>query len=153
MLLVGTGGSFIRDLEREGALAMVVTPEGGSEGHYRRRLRGAGYGVVTLTAKGIGDLSSYLTRIHGARPAILGKSDRRTYFFPPLIDQYLATLPKTGPSNQKGLVFWFYEGYVFTQEDLRYLVSLAKQDQRVKFVVEVARDRKVYWQPLVPTKA
>jgi hypothetical protein len=82
MLLVGSGAKFVQQLEQSGALAIFVTPEGGSEGHYLRRLRGAGYEVVTLSSKGIGDLASYLTRIHGVRPATLGKSERRTYFFP-----------------------------------------------------------------------
>jgi len=48
MLLVGSGAKFVQQLEQAGALAMFVTPEGGSEGHYLRRLRGAGYEVVTL---------------------------------------------------------------------------------------------------------
>jgi NAD(P)H-quinone oxidoreductase subunit N len=149
MLLIGSGAKFISDLERLGSLAFTVTAEGGSEGHYRRRLRGAGYGVVHLSAKGIGDLSGCLTRIHGVRPAHLGKSDRRAYYFPPLIDQYLATLP----SKSKGLVFWLYEGHVLSQQELSYLLQLSQADKRVKFVVEVSRDRSIHWQPLLPTSA
>ncbi|MEN9203491.1 MAG: NAD(P)H-quinone oxidoreductase subunit N [Thermostichus sp. DG_1_6_bins_120] len=144
MLLVGSGEKFVRQLEQSGALAIFVTPEGGSEGHYLRRLRGAGYQVVTLSSKGIGDLASYLTRIHGVRPAILGKSERRTYFFPPLIEQYRATLPP----QAKGLVFWFYEGHVLSQQELSYLVKLSQEDKGVKFVVELGRDQAIRWQPL-----
>ncbi|MDX2271120.1 MAG: NAD(P)H-quinone oxidoreductase subunit N [Cyanobacteriota bacterium] len=149
MLLIGSGQGFVRDLEKLGSLGMMVPPEGGSEGHYQRRLRGAGYGVVTLSAKGIGDLTSFLTRTHGVRPPHVGKSERRTYYFPPLLEQHFQTLPPSA----KGIVFWFYEGHVFTQQELAYLVRLANQDKRVKFVVEIARDRRVSWQPLLPATA
>ncbi|HIK21221.1 MAG TPA: NAD(P)H-quinone oxidoreductase subunit N [Synechococcus sp. M44_DOE_062] len=144
MLLVGSGAKFVQQLEQAGALAIFVTPEGGSEGHYLRRLRGAGYEVVTLSSKGIGDLASYLTCTHGVRPATLGKSERRTYFFPALIEQYRATLPP----KAKGLVFWFYEGHVFSQQELSYLVKLSREDRGVKFVVELGRERSIRWQPL-----
>ncbi len=144
MLLIGSGQTFVRDLETAGALAIYVAPVGGSEGHYRRRLRGAGYGVVHMSAKGIGDLSAYLTGTHGVRPPHLGKSDRRTYFFPALVDQYRQALS----SKAKGLVFWFYEGHVLAQQELNYLIQLSAQDPHLKFVVEVARDRVVRWQPL-----
>ncbi|GAB4216780.1 MAG: photosynthetic/respiratory NAD(P)H-quinone oxidoreductase subunit N [Synechococcales cyanobacterium] len=143
MLLIGSGQNFINDLQSSGAIAMTVTPEGGSEGHYRRRLRGAGYEVVTLTAKGMGDLAATLTRIHGVRPAHLGKTERRTYYFLPMIQLYQQSL-----APQKGLVFWFYEGHVFSQQELRYLVRLTQQDPSVKVVVETARGRSVAWQSL-----
>jgi len=143
MLLIGSGQKFIQDLERAGALAMTVTPEGGSEGHYRRRLRGAGYEVVTMTAKGIGDVASYLTRIHGVRPAHLGKSERRTYYFLPLIRQY-----QEGLKPKRGLVFWFYEGHVFSQQELRYLMEVTKRDPQVKVVVETQRGGAIAWQDL-----
>lgn len=144
MLLIGSGQQFIQDLERSGALGVYVPPVGGSEGPYRRRLKKAGYTVVHLAAKGLGDVAGYLTRIHGVRPAHLGKSELRTYFFPPLLEQYRAMLPK----GSKGLVFWFYEGNVFSQQELGALVALSQQDKRVKFVVEVARDRYIHWRPL-----
>ncbi|MEN9204655.1 MAG: NAD(P)H-quinone oxidoreductase subunit N [Thermostichales cyanobacterium SZTDM-1c_bins_54] len=143
MLLIGSGQKFIDDLARAGALAMTVTPEGGSEGHYRRRLRGAGYEVVTLTAKGMGDLASYLTRIHGVRPAHLGKSERRTYYFLPLVQQY-----QQGLQPRQGLVFWFYEGHVLSQQELRYLIELTKQNPHVKVVVETDRGQAVSWRDL-----
>ncbi len=148
MLLVGTGGSFIRALEKEGALAFYVTPEGGSEGHYRRRLRAVGYSVAYLSAKGMGDISSYLTRTHGVRPATLGKSVRRTYYHPPMMEQFLASLPDTARGQGKGLVIWLYDAHVLTKQDYRYLLTLSQQDPRIKCVVEVARDRQVSWTSL-----
>jgi len=143
MLLIGSGQRFIQDLDRAGALAMTVTSEGGSGGHYRRRLRGAGYEVVTMTAKGIGDVASYLTRIHGIRPAHLGKSERRTYYFLPLIQQYQGAL-----RSKRGLVLWLYEGHVFSQQELRFLIALTQGDPQVKVVVETERGRAVAWQEL-----
>lgn len=145
MLLIGSGQNFVKDLEKSGSLGIHVTAEGGSESHYLRRLRGAGYGVVHMTAKGLGDISTSLTRIHGVRPPTVGKSEKRTYYFPALISQYQDALP----NSKKGLVFWFYEGHVLTQQELKTLHAIANQDPRVKFVVEVARARSVRWEPLV----
>ncbi|MEO1131955.1 MAG: NAD(P)H-quinone oxidoreductase subunit N, partial [Cyanobacteria bacterium J06639_1] len=92
---------------------------------------------------------SYLTRTHGVRPAHVGKSERRTYYFPPLIDQYAKTLPP----DAKGLVFWLIEGHVFSQSELTYLTRLAASDARVRFVVEVESDRKLRWRPLAESAA
>jgi len=72
MALLITGKRFIKDLETAGALAVRAPLEGGFEGRYQRRLRAAGYESVNLTVKGLGDLSAYLTDIHGVRPAHLG---------------------------------------------------------------------------------
>jgi len=46
------------------------------------------------------------------------------------------------------LVFWFYEGHVFSQQELSYLVKLSREDKGVKFVVELGRERSIRWQPL-----
>ncbi len=156
MLLIGSGQKFIQDLEKSGALGVHVPPVGGSEGPYRRRLKKAGYTVIHLSAKGIGDVMSYLTRIHGIRPAHLGHSSLgntaavgEVHFWPPLIEQYRAALPADG----KGLVFWFYEGNVFSRQELATLVALSQADKQVKFVVEVARDRYIHWNPLQDSAA
>jgi len=68
-----TGKPFIRDLEQYGALGVYAPLEGGYEGRYQRRLRATGYNVLHITARGLGDLSAYLTGIHGVRPPHLGK--------------------------------------------------------------------------------
>ncbi|NJL99179.1 MAG: NAD(P)H-quinone oxidoreductase subunit N [Synechococcaceae cyanobacterium RM1_1_27] len=145
MLLIGSGQGFVKELEKLGSLGICVPAEGGPESHYIRRLRGAGYGVVHMSAKGLGDISASLNRIHGVRPPHLGKSERRTYYFPGLVEQYQDALP----GSKKGLVFWFYEGHVLTQQELRTLHAISQQDPRVKIVVEVSRARAVKWQPLV----
>ncbi len=72
MALFTTGKSFIRDLEKSGALGLYVPLEGGFEGRYQRRLRAAGYLTVHITARGLGDLGAYLMGVHGVRPPHLG---------------------------------------------------------------------------------
>ncbi len=144
MGLILTGSKIISDLEQHGALALSVPPEGGFEGRYQRRLRGAGYEVLNMTARGLGDLSAFLTSVHGVRPPHLGKREIRTYFFPPLIQYRLANLaPKS-----KGLVVWLIEGRVLSRQELTVLAVLPSQEPRVKLVIEVASDREVSWQPL-----
>ncbi|MBD2105218.1 NAD(P)H-quinone oxidoreductase subunit N [Leptolyngbya sp. FACHB-261] len=144
MSLIITGRKMIQDLESNGALALCVPPEGGFEGRYQRRLRGAGYGVLTLTARGLGDLSAYLTSVHGVRPAHLGKKEIRTYFYPPLLQYQLDNLPP----NAKGLVLWLIEGKVLSRQELQFLVTLPTLQPKVKVVVEVASAREISWQPL-----
>lgn len=74
MPLLTTGKSFIRDLEKSGALAVYAPLEGGFEGRYQRRLRAYGYTSLSITARGLGDLGAYLKGVHGVRPAHLGKN-------------------------------------------------------------------------------
>ena len=144
MLLIGSGKKFVTTIEKSGVVAVSVPPEGGSEGHFRRRVAGAGYQVVHMSARGIGDITSFFTQAHGVRPSHLGKSKLRTYYFPPLIDQYLQAMsPKS-----KGLVFWLIEGNFLSRQELSYLQQLSDKDSRVKFVVEVETDRVFRYKPL-----
>ncbi|MFN3927473.1 MAG: NAD(P)H-quinone oxidoreductase subunit N [Pseudanabaenaceae cyanobacterium] len=138
------GNTIAEDLEKASALAIYVPPEGGHEGRYMRRLRNCGYEVLSITARGLGDITSYLTGVHGVRPAHLGKSELRTYFIPPIISYRLASLPP----NSKGLVVWLAEGKFLSKEELAVLSEIPRQDQRVKIVVEVATAREVSWKPL-----
>jgi NAD(P)H-quinone oxidoreductase subunit N len=139
-----TSRTIVQDLQQAGALAFLVPPEGGYEGRYVRCLRAAKYGVVTLTARGLGDVSSYLTGVHGVRPSHLGKSDVRTYFLPPTVQMRLRTLPP----GSKGLVLWLIEGKFLSREELAVLAGIPALDSRVKLVVEVGGAREVLWQPL-----
>ena len=101
MALLTTGKPFIRDLEQYGALGVYAPLEGGYEGRYQRRLRATGYNVLHITARGLGDLSAYLTGIHGVRPPHLGKkilvgkqpSDRFILFLPLLPINWKIYLP------------------------------------------------------------
>jgi NAD(P)H-quinone oxidoreductase subunit N len=139
--LITTGKPFIRDLEQAGALGVYVPLEGGYEGRYQRRLRATGYESMNISARGLGDLSAYLTGVHGVRPAHLGKKEIRTYFIPPMLDTYLANLRPTS----KGLVLWTIDGQVLSTQELAYLAELPKIEPRVKVVVELGGDRQFSW--------
>lgn len=141
MPLITTGKPFIRDLEQAGALGVYAPLEGGYEGRYQRRLRATGYESMSLSARGLGDLSAYLTGVHGVRPAHVGKKEIRTYFIPPLLDTYLANLRPTS----KGLVLWLIDGQVLSTQELAYLTELPTIEPRVKVIVELGGDRQFRW--------
>jgi NAD(P)H-quinone oxidoreductase subunit N len=144
MALITTGNSFIRNLEQSGSLAMYMPLEGGFEGRYRRRLRAAGYASLCMTARGLGDLSTYLTGVHGVRPPHLGKKDIRVYYVPPVLTYQLEHLsPKS-----KGLVLWLIEGNILSSQEVEYLTTLPQQEPRVKVAVEMGGDRSFRWKPL-----
>jgi NAD(P)H-quinone oxidoreductase subunit N len=139
--LITTGKPFIRDLEQAGALGVYAPLEGGYEGRYQRRLRATGYESMRLSARGMGDLSTYLTGVHGVRPAHVGKKEIRTYYIPPMLDTYLDRLL---PAS-KGLVLWLGDGQVLSMQELAYLVELPTIDTRVKVIVELGGDRQFRW--------
>ena len=144
MPLITTGKPFIRDLEQAGALGVYMPLEGGYEGRYQRRLRATGYESMRISARGLGDLSTYLTGVHGVRPAHLGKTDIRTYFIPPMLDAHLTHLLPTA----KGLVLWVIDGQVLSSQELAYLAELPTIEPRVKVVIELGGDRQFSWKPL-----
>lgn len=151
MALLITGKRFKQDLESAGALAVRAPLEGGFEGRYQRRLRAAGYETLNLTVKGLGDLSAYLTDIHGVRPPHLGKKTigqsaavGYRYYIPPVVSYRLENLPSTA----KGLVLWLIEGNILSQQEMAYLAQLPKELPQVKVVLEVGGDRKFSWNPL-----
>ncbi len=151
MALLTTGKPFIKDLESNGAIAVRMPLEGGFEGRYERRLKAKGYETMNLTARGLEDISAYLTGVHGVRPPHLGKKTTsssaavgHTYFVPPLLTYRLETMaPKA-----KGMVLWLIEGHILSRQELAYLVSLPTIEPRVKVVVEVGGDRAFSWEPL-----
>jgi NAD(P)H-quinone oxidoreductase subunit N len=139
--LLTTGKPFIQALEQAGSLGVYAPLEGGYEGRYQRRLRATGYETMHISARGLGDLSAYLTGIHGKRPAHLGKKEIRTYFIPPMLDTHLAHLLP----GAKGLVVWLIDGSVLSRQELAYLVELPSIEPRVKVVIELGGDRKFSW--------
>jgi len=156
MALFTTGKSFIRALEKSGALGVYVPLEGGFEGRYQRRLRSVGYTTINLTARGLGDLAAYLTDVHGVRPAHLGKKNigqdaavGPVYYVPPIASYELTTLP----AKSKGLVLWIIEGHILSREEINYLTNLPTQEPRLKIVLEVGGDRYFHWEPLAQTLA
>jgi NAD(P)H-quinone oxidoreductase subunit N len=154
MPLLTTGKGFIRDLEKSGILAVYAPLEGGFEGRYQRRLRTSGYNTINFSARGLGDLSSYLMGVHGVRPAHLGKKNigqegavGPTYFIPPIALSQLENLS----SSSKGLVLWIIEGFVLSNEEKEYLISLTKQQPKIKIVLELGGERYFRWQTLQST--
>lgn len=144
MALLTTGKTFIRDLEQSGSLAVYAPLEGGFEGRYRRRLRASGYTSICLSARGLGDVTSYLTGIHGVRPPHLGKKDIRTYYLPPVVNYQLETLPP----KSKGLLLWILEGSMLSSQEIEYLTTLPTFEPRVKIIVEMGGERYFRWTSL-----
>jgi NAD(P)H-quinone oxidoreductase subunit N len=154
MALITTGNGLIRDLEKFGALGVYVPLEGGYEGRYRRRLRAAGYTNLHITARGLGDVAAYLTRVHGVRPPHLGKKSTgsgaavgEVYYLPPMINSHLEQLPP----KSKGLLLWIIEGNILSDQEVEYLANLPKLEPRVKVVIERGGDRYFRWTPLEKT--
>lgn len=154
MPLITTGKSFIRALEKNGALGLYMPLEGGAEGRYQRRLRANGYHTINIGARGLGDLAAYLTRIHGVRPPHLGKktigqdaSVGDIYFVPPIATYELSSLP----ADAKGLVLWIIEGAILSRQEIQYLIDLSKDEPKIKVVLEMGGDRYVNWKPLAET--
>ncbi|WP_193198924.1 NAD(P)H-quinone oxidoreductase subunit N [Nostoc sp. MG11] len=154
MALITTGNALIRDLEKFGALGVYVPLEGGYEGRYQRRLRAAGYNTLHITARGLGDVAAYLTRVHGVRPPHLGKKSTGSgaavgyvYYAPPIINYHLEQLPP----KSKGLVLWIIEGHILSNQELEFLVTLPSLEPRVKVVIERGGDRYFRWTPLEKT--
>jgi len=140
-----TGNKIVKDLEAAGVLGMYVPPEGGHEGRYQRRVKNAGYDILSITARGLGDVTSYLTGVHGVRPAHLGKKAIVTYFLPPKIQYRLAMLPP----KSKGLVVWLGEGKYLSRQELETISQIPNQFKNVKIVIELGSAREVIWSPLV----
>lgn len=154
MALLATGKQLIRDLETAGALAAYVPLEGGFEGRYLRRIRASGYVGLSITARGLGDLSAYLMGVHGVRPPHLGKKSSGNdaavgvvQYIPPIVTTHLQHLPP----NAKGLVLWILEGSILSNQEIEYLTTLPTVEPRVKIVVEMGGDRQFTWAPLKNT--
>lgn len=154
MALIVTGNKFIKDLENSGSLGVYVPPEGGFEGRYQRRLRAAGYTTLHITARSLGDVAAYLTKVHGVRPPHLGKKSigkgaavGNVYYTPPIVTYHLQQLsPKS-----KGLVLWMIEGHLLANQEVEYLAKLPSLESKVKVVLERGGDRFFRWTPLSAT--
>jgi NAD(P)H-quinone oxidoreductase subunit N len=154
MALLTTGNALIRDLEKFGALGVYVPLEGGYEGRYRRRLRASGYISLHMSARGLGDVETYLTKVHGVRPPHLGKKSTGSgaavgdvYYLPPMLNYQLEQLPP----QSKGLVLWIIEGQILSHQEIEYLATLPSLEPRVKVVIERGGDRIFRWTPLEKT--
>lgn len=61
-------GQWLSDVEEHKALAIYSPHEGGYEGRYLNRLRYQGYYFLDLSARGLGDPETTLTKIHPVCP-------------------------------------------------------------------------------------
>ncbi|WOL13079.1 NAD(P)H-quinone oxidoreductase subunit N, chloroplastic isoform X2 [Canna indica] len=85
-------GRWLEDVEKHKALAIYMPHEGNYEGHYLNRLCYQGYRFLDLTARGLGDPKSTLTKIHPVCP-VLSKAEL----------QFLALLPTLRPKVKVSL--------------------------------------------------
>lgn len=133
-----------QDVEDYGSIAVYAPPEGGYEGRYATRLRQEGYHFMNISARGLGDPEAYLTKIHGVRPAHLGKQAIECFYLPPEVDHRLSALPE----DCKGLVLWVIEAKVLSQTELQYLALLPALREKVKVIAECGSWRSYRWKPL-----
>lgn len=64
-------GRWLSDVEEHKALAIYPPHEGGYEGRYLSRLKRQGYYFLDLSARGLGDPETTLTKIHPVCPVSL----------------------------------------------------------------------------------
>ncbi|CAI5503494.1 unnamed protein product [Closterium sp. Naga37s-1] len=148
-------GQWVDDVERYGAVGFYSPPEGGAEGRYATSLKYAGYHMMNISARGLGDPEAYLLKTHGVRPPHLGRQAVARFYLPPEVDHRLAVLPP----KYKGLVLWIGEAKVLAKNELQFLTLLPALRPNVKLTaypdlrvvpagwVCVCR-RKFYWKPM-----
>ncbi|KAL1812962.1 hypothetical protein ACET3Z_023027 [Daucus carota] len=137
-------GQWLSDVEEHKALAIYTPHEGGYEGRYLNRLRYQGYQFLDLTARGLGDPETTLTKVHPVCPAHVGKQPIARWYFPPEVDYRLSLLPP----NAKGLIVWIIEAKVLSKAELQFLALLPTLRPRVRVIAECGNWRKVMWRPL-----
>ncbi|XP_023007243.1 NAD(P)H-quinone oxidoreductase subunit N, chloroplastic [Cucurbita maxima] len=137
-------GQWLSDVEEHKALAIYSPHEGGYEGRYLNRLRYQGYYFLDLSARGLGDPETTLTKIHPVCPAHLGKQPIARWYFPPEVDYRLEALPP----NAKGLVVWIIEAKVLSKAELQFLALLPTLRPKVRVIAECGNWRKFMWKPL-----
>ncbi|XP_054798440.1 NAD(P)H-quinone oxidoreductase subunit N, chloroplastic [Prosopis cineraria] len=137
-------GKWLSDVEEHKALAIYSPHEGGYEGRYLTRLRYQGYYFLDLSARGLGDPETTLTKIHPVCPAHVGKQPIARWYFPPEVDYRLEALPP----DAKGLVVWIIEAKVLSKAELQFLALLPTLRPKVRVIAECGNWRKFMWRPL-----
>ncbi|OIW20952.1 hypothetical protein TanjilG_26493 [Lupinus angustifolius] len=125
-------GQWLSDVEEHKAIAIYPPHEGGYEGRYLSRLRRQGYYFLDLSARGLGDPETTLTKIHPVCPAHLGKQPIARWYFPPEVDYRLEALPP----DAKGLVVWIIEAKVLSKAELQFLALLPTLRPNVRVIAE-----------------
>ncbi|XP_062081665.1 NAD(P)H-quinone oxidoreductase subunit N, chloroplastic [Humulus lupulus] len=137
-------GRWLSDVEEHKALAIYPPHEGGYEGRYLNRLIYNGYYFLDISARGLGDPETTLTKIHPVCPAHLGKQPIARWYFPPEVDYRLDALPP----DAKGLVVWIIEAKVLSKAELQFLALLPTLRPKVRVIAECGNWRKFMWKPL-----
>ncbi|PHT38973.1 NAD(P)H-quinone oxidoreductase subunit N, chloroplastic [Capsicum baccatum] len=137
-------GQWLSDVEEHKALAIYSPHEGGYEGRYLTRLKYQGYHFLDLTARGLGDPETTLTKFHPVCPAHVGKQPIARWYFPPEVDYRLSLLPP----DAKGLVVWIIEAKVLSKAELQFLALLPTLRPNVRVIAECGNWRKFMWKPL-----
>ncbi|KAJ8647841.1 hypothetical protein MRB53_000864 [Persea americana] len=125
-------GRWLTDVEKHKALAIYTPHEGGYEGRYLTRLRYQGYRFMDLSARGLGDPETTLTKIHSVCPAHLGRQPIVSWYYPPEVDYRLSLLPP----DAKGLVVWIIEAKVLSKAELQFLALLPSLRPKVRVIAE-----------------
>ncbi|XP_068640413.1 NAD(P)H-quinone oxidoreductase subunit N, chloroplastic-like [Aristolochia californica] len=137
-------GRWLNDVEKHKALDIYGPHEGGYEGRYLTWLQYQGYYFLDLSARGLGDLETTLTKIHPGCPAHVGKQPIARWYHPPEVDYRLSLLPP----NAKGLVVWIIEDKVLSKAELQFLALLPSLRPKVKVIAEYDNWRNFMWKPL-----
>ncbi|KAL5825910.1 hypothetical protein ACOSQ3_021973 [Xanthoceras sorbifolium] len=137
-------GRWLSDVEEHKAVAIYTPHEGGYEGRYLKRLSYQGYYFLDLSARGLGDPETTLTKIHPVCPAHVGKQPIARWYFPPEVDYRLEALPPSA----KGLVVWIIEAKVLSKAELQFLALLPELRPKVRVIAECGNWRKFMWKPL-----
>nr|XP_004247632.1 NAD(P)H-quinone oxidoreductase subunit N, chloroplastic [Solanum lycopersicum] len=137
-------GQWLSDVEEHKAIAIYSPHEGGYEGRYLTRLKYQGYHFLDLSARGLGDPETTLTKFHPVCPAHVGKQPIARWYFPPEVDYRLSLLPP----DAKGLVVWIIEAKVLSKAELQFLALLPTLRPNVRVIAECGNWRKFMWKPL-----
>nr|GEZ97559.1 NAD(P)H-quinone oxidoreductase subunit N, chloroplastic [Tanacetum cinerariifolium] len=137
-------GKWLDDVEEHKAIAIYSPHEGGYEGRYLNRLRYQGYKFLDLSARGLGDPETTLTKLHPVCPPHVGKQPIARWYFPPEVDYRLSLLPP----DAKGLVVWILEAKVLSKAELQFLALLPTLRPKVRVIAECGNWRKFVWTPL-----
>ncbi|KAL8533122.1 hypothetical protein ACS0TY_009390 [Phlomoides rotata] len=125
-------GEWLSDVEEHKALAIYPPHEGGYEGRYLNRLVHQGYHFLDISARGLGDPETTLTKFHPVCPPHVGKQPIARWYFPPEVDYRLSLLPP----NARGLVVWVIEAKVLSKAELQFLAILPSLRPRVRVIAE-----------------
>ncbi|CAM8878702.1 unnamed protein product [Rhodiola kirilowii] len=137
-------GQWLSDVEEHKSIAIYPPHEGGYEGRYLNRLRYQGYHFLDLSARGLGDPETTLTKIHTVCPPHVGKQPIARWYYPPEVDYRLSLLPP----GSKGLVVWILEAKVLSKAELQFLALLPDLRPNVRVIAECGNWRKFVWKPL-----